>query len=114
MIQPAVWMAWLTSVAASHLESPFKPASIITSLFGGRQAVGQFLTARQRDFQQKPAGITVAKRRIAEHRVISGLQRALGPAGSCQNPGAGDFEHPGSRLLAALGVLLDDEGNMRV
>jgi hypothetical protein len=40
MIQVVVWMKWLTSVAASHLENSPKPKSIITSLIGGREAVG--------------------------------------------------------------------------
>src|ERR1700736_4225834 len=103
MIQLVVWMVWLTSVAASHLENSLKPTSIITSLFSGRQAVGQFLTARQRDLLQEPAGSAVAKRRIAEHRVTSGLQRALGPARARQNPRARDFEPPCAGGLGALG-----------
>jgi hypothetical protein len=45
-----VWMMWLSEVAASHLQSSLKPVSIIASLFGGRQAVTQLLTVRQRDF----------------------------------------------------------------
>src|SRR5437899_8946920 len=87
MIQPAARMVWLSGVAASQLQNSLKPAPIIASLlllllllFGRHQGVTQFLTARQRDFQQEPASIAVAKRRIAEHSVIAGLQRALGPA----------------------------------
>src|ERR1035438_2396116 len=114
MIQPMVWMVWLSSVAASHLENSLKPRSIITSLFSGRQAVGQLLTVWQRDFLQEPAGTAVAKRCIAEHRVIAGLQRALGPARACQHPRARDLEHPGTGGLAALGVFLDDEADVGV
>jgi hypothetical protein len=44
------------------------------SLFGGRQAETQFLTVRQSDFQQKPAGIAVAKRCITKGRVVAGLE----------------------------------------
>src|SRR5260370_13693683 len=107
MIHSVVWMVWLTWVAASHLENSLKPTSIITSLFGGRQAVSQLLAARQRDFLQEPAGTAVTKRGIAKNRVISGLKRALGPARACQHPGARDFEHPCFCRLGILGVLFD-------
>src|SRR5580700_11264435 len=107
MIQVVVWIVWLSDVAANHLENALKPTSVIRSLFVGGQAVRQILTARQRDFLQEPAGIAVPKRQIAEHRVISRLQRALGPARAGQDPWARDFQHPCSRGLAALGVFLD-------
>src|SRR5437764_3559187 len=118
MIQPAVRMVWLSGVAASQLQNSLKPAPIITSwlllLFGRHQGVTQFLTARQRHFQQEPASIAVAKRRIAEHRVIAGLQRTFGPARARQNPRTRDFEHPRLRRLAIPGVALDDERDMGV
>src|SRR6266436_7331115 len=112
--QLVVWMLWLSGVAASHLDNSLSATSIIASLFGGRQAVSQLLTARQRDFQQKPTGVAVAERRIAENRVISGLERALGPARACQNPRARDFEDPCTCGFGILGVCLDDEGDVRV
>src|SRR5260370_31136317 len=102
-------MKWLTSVAASHLENSPKPKSIITSLIGGHEGVGQFLTVWERDLLQKPAGSALAKRSIAEHRGISGPQRALGPARTRPNPPARDFEHTDTRGLAPPGAFLDDE-----
>ena len=51
MIQPAVWIVWLTGVAASHLQKSLRTASIMTSLIGGRQTETQLLAVRQRDFQ---------------------------------------------------------------
>src|ERR1700722_3795887 len=108
-------MMWLSGVAASHLENSLSAASIIASLIGRRrQAVAQFLTARQRDFYQEPAGGAVAKRRIIEDGVISGLQRALGPARARQNPGTRHFENPWTGSLAILGVRLDHEGDVRI
>src|ERR1700688_2428197 len=100
IIQVVVWIVWRSDVAASHFENALKPTSIITSLFVWGQAVRQILTARQCDFLQEPAGIAVAKRQIAENRVISRLQRALGPARARQDPRARDFQHPCTRGLA--------------
>src|SRR5438132_1490664 len=115
IIRPVVWIAWLSGVAASHLVNSLKAKSIITSLLFGRgQGVTQLLAARQRHSEQEPARIAVAKRRIAESRVIPGLQRALGPARTCQDPRARDFEGPCACSLAILGVGLDDESDMRV
>src|SRR5438477_2555288 len=92
IIHLVVWMVWLSEVSASHLaNSPkvaSKAASIIVSLLAGHQRITQLLTARQRDFLQEPAAIAVAKRRVAEDRVIPGLQRAFGPARARQNPRA--------------------------
>src|SRR5437660_1811617 len=103
MIHPVVWIVWLSEVAASHLVNSLKPASIIALLFAGHQGVTQLLAARQRDFLQEPAGIAVAKRRIAKSRVIPRLERALGPARTCQDPRARDVEGP---LACGLVVLL--------
>src|SRR5258708_35532379 len=114
MIQPVVWMVWLSQVPASHVQNALKAASIITSLFGWGQGVGQLLTVRQSDLLQEPAGTAVAQRRITENRVISGLKGALGPARARQHAGARDLENPGSRRLAVLGVLLDHEADVRV
>src|ERR1700724_2480587 len=114
IIQPASWIVWLSDVAASHLQNSLKPTSVITLLFGGHQGVTQLLTIRQSDFYQEPAGIAVAKRSIAENRVISGLERALGPTRACQNSGAGDLEDPCARWRSVLGVGLDDKGNVRI
>src|SRR5450631_1419617 len=83
-------------------------------LFCGHQGVTQLLTTRQSGFYQEPARIAVAKRSIAENRVISGLERALGPARACQNSGARDLEDPCARWRAVLGVGLDDAGNVRI
>src|SRR5450432_3285904 len=71
-------------------------------LFCGHQGVTQLLTTRQSDFYQEPARIAVAKRSIAENRVISGLERALGPARACQNSGARDLEDPCARCAPSL------------
>src|ERR1700739_3945326 len=115
MIQPAVWMVWLSGVAASQPENSLMVASIMTSLIGRRrQAVTQLLTVRQRDFEQEPAGIAVAKRRIAEHRMISWLERAFCPARASQNARTRHFEDPRTGLLAILGVRYDDKGDVRV
>src|SRR5450631_444222 len=83
-------------------------------LFCGHQGVTQLLTTRQSDFYQEPARIAVAKRSIAENRVISGLERALGPARACQHSRARDLEDPCTRRRGVLGVGLDDEGNVRI
>src|SRR5260370_39542482 len=115
-------MVGRSGVAASHLLNSLKPAPITASLFGRGQAIAQLLTARQRDFEQEPARIAVAKRRIAENRVISGLEGALGPARAGQNPRARDFKDPSTWritcrigiLVDILGVRLDDEGDVRV
>src|SRR6266436_2693472 len=107
-------MVWLSGVAASHLDNSLSATSIIASLFGGRQAVGQLLTARQRDFQQEPTGVAVAERGIAENRVITGLERTLGPARACQNPRTRNFEDPCTCWFTILDVFLDDEGDVRV
>src|SRR6266436_9865334 len=112
--QLVVWMLWLSGVAASHLDNSLSATSIIASLFGGRQAVSQLLTARQRDFQQKPTGVAVAERRIAENRVITGLERTLGPARACQNPRTRNFEDPCTCWFTILGVFLDNECDVRV
>src|SRR5580693_10564846 len=114
MIQVVVWIMWLSGVAASHLENALKPTSSMSSLFVGGQAVCQILTVRQRDLLQESAGIAVAKRQIAENRMISRLQRALGPARARQDSRARDFEHPCARGLTVLGVFLDDESDMGV
>src|SRR6266446_7369600 len=114
IIQLLVWMVWLSGVAASHLDNSLSATSIIASLFGGRQAVGQLLTARQRDFQQEPTGVAVAERGIAENRVITGLERTLGPARACQNPRTRNFEDPCTCWFTILDVFLDDEGDVRV
>src|ERR1700739_2121389 len=115
MIQPAVWMVWLSGVAASHPENSLIVASIMTSLIGRRrQAVTQLLTVRQRDFEQESAGIAVAKRRIAKHRMITGLERAFGPARARQNARTRPFEHPRTGLAAILGIRFDDKGDVRV
>src|ERR1700733_4436250 len=115
IIQPAVWMVWLSGVAASQPENSLTVASIMTSLIGRRgQAVHQFLTVRQRDFEQESARIAVAKRRIAEHRVISGLKRAFCPARARQNSRTRHFEDPRSRRLASLDVRFDDKSDVGV
>src|SRR3981189_2683196 len=102
-------MVWLSGVAASHLENSLKPAPIITLLFGGGQAVAQLLTIRQRDLEQEPAPVPVAKRRITKDRVISRLEGALGPARAGQDPRTRDFEHPCTCRIGILGARLDDE-----
>src|ERR1022692_3734527 len=114
MIQPVVWIVLLSGVAASHLQKSRRTASIMKLLIGGRQAVTEHLTARQSDCQQKPAGIAVAKRRITENSMISGLKRAFGPARAGQNPWARDFEYPGASWLAIFCIGLDDKGDVRV
>src|ERR1700691_1578900 len=106
--QPVVWMVWLSEVAASQPENSLIVASIMTSLIGRRrQAVTEFLTVRQCDLEKEPAGIAVAKRRIAKHRMISGLQRALCPARTRENSRTRHLEHPRSRLVAILDVRFD-------
>src|SRR5260370_42179832 len=112
--QLVVWLVWLSGVAASHLDNSLSATSIIASLFGGHQAVSQLLTARQRDFQQEPTGAAVAERGITETRVITGLERTLGPARACQNPRARNFEDPCTRWSTILDVFLDHEGDVRV
>ena len=47
MTQPAVWIAWLSAVAASHLAKSPMMAPVTTSLIGGRKAEAQFLAVRQ-------------------------------------------------------------------
>src|SRR5258705_488764 len=106
-------MVWLSGVAASHLDNSLSTTSIIASLFGGRQAVGQLLTARQRDFQQEPTGVAVAERGIAENRVIPGVDRTLGPLRACQIPRKQTFEFPCFFWFLFLDVFLNDEGNVR-
>src|SRR5258708_3274302 len=98
----------------STVQISLKPASGIKLWVGGHQGVTQLLTAGQSDFYQETARIAVAKRSIAENRVISGLERALGPARACQNSGARDLEDPRARRRGVLGVGLDDEGNVRI
>src|SRR3984957_9511453 len=103
--QPAVWMEWLSWVVASQRENSLSTASTLMSLIGGRrQAVAQLLAVRQRDLEQEAAGITVAKRCIVEHRMISGLQRAFCPARAGHDERNGHFEDPCSWLVASLGV----------
>src|ERR1700741_387918 len=115
MTQPAVWMVWLSGVAASQPENSLIVASIMTSLIGRRrQAVSQLLTVRQGDLEQESARIAVAKRRIAEHRLLAGLQRAFGPARARQNARTRHFEDPGGRPLAILGVRFDDKSDVRI
>src|ERR1700678_3446151 len=109
MTQPAVWIVWLNAVAASHLAKSPTMAPVMTSLVGGLQAETEHLTVRQSDFQQKSAGIAVAKRSIKENGVIAGLERPFGPTRPGQNPRARDFENPGARRFAILGVGLDDK-----
>src|SRR5579862_9377568 len=114
MTQPAVWIVWLSGVAASHLQKSLSTTSIMRSLIGRRQAEAELLTVRQSDFQQKSAGIAIAQRRVPEHGVIPGLQRALGPTRASQHPRARDFEDPRARRLTILGIGLDDKGDVRV
>src|SRR6516225_992440 len=114
MIQPAVWMVWLSEVAASHLDNSLSAAFILGSLILWRERVGQLLPARQHHLAQIAAGLAVTQWRILEDRVIAHLQRALGPAGPGQHAGARDLEDPAPGVLAVLGVTHDDEGDMRV
>src|SRR6516165_11905740 len=115
MIQPTVWMVWLSEVAASHFDNSLSAACMSGLLLvRRRQAVGQFLTAWQRHFSQKSAGPAVAKRRILEECVIADLQRTLVPARARQNPRGRHFEHPGFGRLAVLGVGLDHERDVGV
>src|SRR5258708_1221627 len=115
MIHPTVWIVWLSDVAASHFENSLSAASIACSLIvGWRQAVAQLLTVRQRHPLQETARLAVTKRRIVEDGVIPGLQRAFGPAGARQDPGARHFEHPGAGLRPILSYGFDDKAAVGV
>src|SRR5579859_1049989 len=117
MIQPVVWIVWLSVVAASHLLRSLATANIISlfgALFGGCQAVAELMTVRQRHAQQEPAERSVAQRRITENGVISRLQRALGPARAGQDTRARDLEYPRASRRAVLGIGLDNEGDVGV
>src|SRR3974390_2418697 len=115
MIQPALWILWLSVVAASHLENSLSVASIKGLLVFRRcQAIGQLLAILQRYLAQQPAGPAVAQRRIIEGRVIADLQGALGPARARENCRARDLKHPGFRRLAVLDVGFDHKTDVRV
>src|SRR5689334_5552439 len=106
MIQPLVWMVWLSEVAASRFEISIRVACMaVASLLLWRcQAVAQLLAVRQHHFLQQPAGFAIAKRRVEKLGVIAGLQGALGPAGAAQHARARHLERPSDRLSAILGV----------
>src|ERR1700747_2658591 len=114
MIQPTVWIVWLSDVAASHFDNSASAACIAGLLLFRHEAVGQFLAVWQPDLSQAAAELTVAQRRKLEGRVIADLQRALVPAGAGQNRWARDLEDPGFGRLAILGVEFDYEGDVRV
>src|SRR5690349_17827558 len=108
-------MVWLSVVAASHLLRSLRTAALVMRLLvGRRQTETELLAVRQGDAHQEAAGTAVAQRRIVESRMIAGLERLLGPAGTGENAGARDFEHPSLRGGAVLGIGLDDKGDVRI